>query len=136
MAITLNCSPSDSVTLNEFVEFVHSLPAPLDLDSLAEIAPHFVRLSRNRRFLSEFIVEGLKDVASFQKSNGYTGQTLMLAEAPGRFYVRANVWLPKHLLTPAFAQPLRTVLWRAPTELCDLRRIAWPAKLLSTGRRR
>lgn len=85
MAITLDCSPTDSITLSEFVEFVHAVPAPLNLDRLAEIAPHFVRLSRSRGFLSEFIVQGPKDLASFQKGNGYTGQTLMLAEAPGRF---------------------------------------------------
>jgi hypothetical protein len=98
MAITLDCSPTDSITLSDFVDLVHSVPGQLNLDRLAEIAPNFVRLSRNRQFLSEVILRGLKDLASFQKGNGYTAQTLMLAEVPGRFYVRANVWLPEHLL--------------------------------------
>jgi hypothetical protein len=48
--------------------------------------------------LEEYIIAELKDITNFQINNHYTAQTLLLGGVPGKFYVRANVWLPKHLL--------------------------------------
>lgn len=98
MAITLDCSPADTIELAEFIEFIDKSYKKINLDALQDCASNLARLANNRMFLSSFIATELKKLQKFQVGNDYTAQTLMLGGVAGKFHIRANVWLPEHLL--------------------------------------
>ena len=100
MAITINSTASGDIELSDFVELIDKSAPHLTQDDLLAHADHLRMLSNNRRFLVDHIIAELKDIYDFQPKNNYTAQTIMLGGVAGKFYVRANVWLPGRLLHP------------------------------------
>ena len=101
MALTLETDTQDTMTLEEYVDYVSR---EVDLDDEASIlasARVLRALANNRRFVGEFLTAELRSWKDFQPTNGYTAQTLMLAQKD-RFAVRANIWEP-----PAASPELR-----------------------------
>jgi hypothetical protein len=100
MAITIEIEETEAIELHDFLELVDKSNKVITRDVLLSHAIHMKMLSNNRRFLSDLIVRELKDIHDFQPKNNYTAQTIMLGGVAGKFYVRANVWLPARLLHP------------------------------------
>lgn len=100
MALTIEFTADHPIDLPEFLSEVDRKHDVITVGALQECAPLLARLAKNREFLVNFILEELKNLATFQRANNYTAQTLMLGGIPGKFYVRANVWLPRKLLHP------------------------------------
>src|ERR1017187_3162412 len=95
MALTLEDHAVGAMALSEFIEFVDKSYDELSVESLIEIAPSFAALSRNRTVLEDVIIDELRNFASFQKDSPYSAQSLSLGGVHKKFYLRANVWLPK-----------------------------------------
>jgi hypothetical protein len=100
MAITFENEQSGEIELKDFLELVDKSHRVLTTDALLSHSDHIRMLSNNRRFLGDVIVRELKNIYDFQPKNNYTAQTVMLGGVAGKFYVRANVWLPARLLHP------------------------------------
>jgi hypothetical protein len=94
MAITLSIDSAESLDIDTFVREVD---ANLDLrdpaGSLEACAPSFRALMNNRRLITDTLNRELDAWSTFQPSNTYTGQTLILARGD-LFAIRANAWLP------------------------------------------
>src|SRR5436305_14335085 len=104
MAITIQDNRSDSMELPEFMDHVNRNYKHVTLESLLEIAPYLAKLARNRHFLEDFIIAELKDISTFQLHNPYSAQSLNLGFVAGKFYLRANIWLPEHMFTNSNAK--------------------------------
>jgi hypothetical protein len=98
MAITITSDSDDQIELREFFEYVNGTFKSITLDSLVEMAPYFRRLGNNRKFLASLIADELKAITTFQENNPYSSQSLNLGLVSSKFYLRANVWLPKERL--------------------------------------
>lgn len=89
---------SQSICIEDYLEWVSNNVDELDVDSIAESALVLNRLSKNRTLLNDTLLEPLKQNASgIQPENRYTDATFMLGSAKnGRLLVRANLWkVPK-----------------------------------------
>jgi len=93
VAVTIDVSSNDVLTIEEFVDYVERSTDVRDFDSLCECAPAFKALINNRTLLSSLIARELRSWRDFQRGNSYVGTTLILARTP-QFFVRANTWLP------------------------------------------
>lgn len=100
MAITIESASSSEIELKDFLELVDKSHKVMTQDALLSHSDHIRMLSNNRRFLCDVIIRELKDIYDFQPKNNYTAQTIMLGGVAGKFYVRANVWLPARLMHP------------------------------------
>lgn len=98
MAITFDNLPTSEITLTEFCEYIDKTYSAISQESLIASALYLSMLSYNRTFLVDKIIEQLKDITYFQPHNEFTSQSIMLGGVVGKFYVRANVWLPSRLL--------------------------------------
>jgi hypothetical protein len=76
MALTIEDHAVGSMGLSEFIEFVDKSYDELSVESLIE----------------------LRDLSAFQKDSPYSAQSLSLGGVHKKFYLRANVWLPKREL--------------------------------------
>lgn len=94
MTITLLPTIDTSIELNEFCDYVQSNYKFLNPESMVELAPMFKQLANNKSLLEDFIINELKNIDSFQINNPYSSQSLNLYLEPGKFFIRANVWLP------------------------------------------
>jgi hypothetical protein len=89
MALTISCDTRHSVSLEEFVDHVHSHVDLGDPDSIAAAAPMLRALVNDRSLVVRRINQQVKD--------RFTSQALASAQViylgAGRdFYVRANIW--------------------------------------------
>jgi hypothetical protein len=89
--------PSDEADCVELGELVEALQTqgfdPEDEDSIASFAPNLKRLSNNRRFLADIVIEELERQCSGQlATNQYGAQVILLHGASRRFLIRANFW--------------------------------------------
>ncbi|MBR0820278.1 hypothetical protein [Bradyrhizobium liaoningense] len=100
MAITFGGDEKGEIELRDFLELVDKSNDVMSRDVLISHAGHLRMLSNNRQFLANVIIGELKNIYDFQPKNNYTAQTIMLGGVAGKFYVRANVWLPARLLHP------------------------------------
>ena len=98
MAITVDVACNDTIELSEFIELVDKTSDRLSIDDLLSHAQHLQMLSNNRKFLVDHIVAELKNIHDYQRSNGWNSQIIVLGGVPGKFAVRANVWLPRRML--------------------------------------
>lgn len=96
MPLNLNCQDTDSIELDELVEFLFDNNIqPMDQASLAAAAPMLRKLSNNRSFLAERACEELKDFRNLQTANTYSAQVFMLYLPQRRgqaFFIRACFW--------------------------------------------
>ena len=92
MAITIeNPNIESTMSLEEFIEFSKQTVKENDDDSLLACADQLKMLSNNSEFISDYINEQLKDLASFQSNNAYGIQSTLL-HFNEIFYIRINTW--------------------------------------------
>ena len=89
----IDADAKDAIELGDLVEMLETGRFdPEDEDCIAEWGPALKRLSNNRRFLGDLIVEELKQRCAGQlKNNYYTTQVVLLHRAR-TFTLRANLW--------------------------------------------
>lgn len=93
MALTLETDTQAAITLEEYVDYVSREVDPDDEASIIASAHMLRALANNRRVIGDYLTAELQSWKTFQPTNSYTAQTLMLAQR-GRFAVRANIWEP------------------------------------------
>ena len=93
MALTLETDTHAAITLEEYVDYVSREVDPDDEASIIASAHMLRALANNRRVIGDYLTAELQSWKTFQPTNSYTAQTLMLAQR-GRFAVRANIWEP------------------------------------------
>ncbi|SDM84599.1 hypothetical protein [Maricaulis salignorans] len=93
MAITLQSDRTDTIELDEYVDYVTRHVDPTDTDQVLASAPMLKALANNRSFLVDKFNRELQDWDTFQSSNGYSSQTLTLGSG-NKFFIRANMWAP------------------------------------------
>lgn len=94
MGLTLDVKTSETMELEEFVQFVEREIDVTDQDSMMSAGPQLLALSNNRGVVADKLNEQLAAWRDeFQATNGYTAQTLMLHQGRS-FIVRANIWTP------------------------------------------
>src|SRR5882757_2712224 len=89
MAITIACNNAEIVTLDEFIDYVHTHVDLQDLASVATAAPKFRSLANDRALVVRHLNHQVKE--NFRSQVIPSAQALFLGD--GRdFYVRANIW--------------------------------------------
>lgn len=89
MALTIACENSRLVTLDEFIDFVHTEIDLRDMDSVATAAPMLRGLANDHELVVSRLNQQVKD--NFRSQVIPSAQALFLGD--GReFYVRANIW--------------------------------------------
>ena len=88
----IDTEPQAPIELHELVEYLDANLDPSSEQSILAAAPTLYALSRNRRFLAEFLSEQLSQ-ADFQVDNPYGGPVFLLARGKG-YIVRVMGWPP------------------------------------------
>ncbi|CDT46967.1 conserved hypothetical protein [Vibrio coralliirubri] len=82
----------DPISLKEFLSHVDSSYFnPKCRNSLIEMAPYLLRLSYNRSFLTELLIEELINFDNLQKNNNYTSTVFIIKDSQ-KYIFRANIW--------------------------------------------
>jgi hypothetical protein len=92
MAITMMCARDDSLSLEEYVDYVRAHVDPRDLDSALASAPELRALANDRTFLVRRFNAQLCTYRTLTNLKGYAPHSFNLFTASTDFYVRANVW--------------------------------------------
>jgi hypothetical protein len=94
MPRVIETADKDAIELGELVEGLEtSAFDPEDEESLAHFGPALRRLSNNRRFLGDLVIDELKQQCAAQlRLNQYSPQVIMLHGTSRKFLVRANFW--------------------------------------------
>ena len=84
----------DRIELGDLIETLQTGGFdPRDEDNFAAFGPALKKLGNNRAFLSDIIIQELKDRCANQlETNFYTPQVIMLHRKGGNFLIRANIW--------------------------------------------
>lgn len=97
-----------SIGLEEFADFIESEVDVSSHEGLLSTSENLGALKNDRTFLAKKIVDELKEFATAQSGNVYTGQVIIL-ESRKNWFMRANMW-PKrddpvlaHVSTNAFS---------------------------------
>jgi len=93
MAITIESSNNNIVTLEEYLDFMHRHVDVSDPDSLASSAAMFKGVLNNKSLLTDRLNKELASARDYQGNNTYSAH-VMLLELNEKFIVRANVWEP------------------------------------------
>lgn len=93
MALTLTSDIQESVTLDEYIDYVAREVDVNDEASVIASAPMLQALANNRHFVAECLTDEIRSWQAFQLTNKYSAPTLVLANR-GRFGIRANMWEP------------------------------------------
>jgi len=93
MALTLDATTRDAISLEEFVDYVERNVDVENFDQLCSIAPMWAALLNNRNLITNVIARELQRWRDFQDGNSYVGTTLILARSR-KFFIRANMWVP------------------------------------------
>jgi hypothetical protein len=88
MAVTIPCSTTDVVGLDEFIDYVQSKIDLSDLDSIASASLMLRALANDRNLVIRELNNLLLNPKSMRWS---TVQSIVLGQGNG-FYVRANIW--------------------------------------------
>lgn len=93
MTIQIDLEDKATLSIEEFV--AEARRANLhDETELVDLAPAMRRLSNNKEFLEQFILQGLEDVRGFQQDNLYSSQSYILREVTRRSFLRFAIWAP------------------------------------------
>jgi len=95
MTISLELTNQDTIEMADFCEYVDKNYTCINAEALTELAPMMKALCNNRTLLEDWVIKELKDPTQFQSNNAYSAQTLSFCVVPGKFLVRANIWLPE-----------------------------------------
>lgn len=93
MAIVREYGDLGGISLEEFVDAAKGIN-PDDEEEILTLAPQLHQLANNRSLLSNFIADGLKNVAGFQENNHYSAQTYILCDVTPRSFMRFAIWSP------------------------------------------
>ncbi|GLU57009.1 hypothetical protein [Dyadobacter frigoris] len=93
MAYSFDLNTSNSISFDDFTDFVAKTIIPDKTGSLLECVEKFQMLSNNEEFLLNLLHEQLEDIYAFQKHSFHSAHTLMLYKGKN-FYIRANGWPP------------------------------------------
>ncbi|NEQ79292.1 MAG: HEAT repeat domain-containing protein [Moorea sp. SIO2I5] len=93
MAITIDSNVKESISLEEYLEFMEGSLDPLNQDQVLDSASKLKALANNQQFLAEKLNQELRNWRDFQPNNAYSAQTLTLGRAKSCF-LRANMWAP------------------------------------------
>ncbi|MEZ7277138.1 hypothetical protein [Pseudoalteromonas sp. 68 DY56-GL68] len=94
----IDCNTEEKLEFSEFLEILNESKINTACeDEMLEFAPYLKMLNNNKQFLSNIIINELKDYENFQNNNSYTSQVIMLAppKKGSSFFVRANIWPAK-----------------------------------------
>ncbi len=89
MAITVSCDSSRLVSLDEFIDYVHTNVDLHDQDSVLAAAPMFQCIANDRELVVRQLNRQVKN--QFKSQNVPSAQVLYLGEGKN-FYLRANIW--------------------------------------------
>ena len=89
MAINVVCNTTKIISIDEFVEHVHTQVDVRDPDSIIEAAPMLQALANDRELVVSRLNQQIKQL--FQHRAVSSGQVVFLAQGK-EFYVRANIW--------------------------------------------
>jgi hypothetical protein len=94
MPRVIHTDASEQIELGALVEMLETGPFdPRDEDCFASWGPALKKLGNNRRFLSDIVVEELKQRCHNQvRDNQYSPQVIMLYSRSRSFALRANFW--------------------------------------------
>jgi hypothetical protein len=94
MPVAIPCDAVEAIDLPEFLERYRDLAIdPSDQESLSSAAPLLKRLANNKVFLSEFILQEMRDnIVRQQGGNSYSSQVIVLAKMSDDAFLRANIW--------------------------------------------
>lgn len=93
----LSVDASDSCTLPECIEALAAIDFdPRDEVSTGEAAVWLRRLTNNRTFLAELLVDRLAGRSEGEIDSGYGPQAIMLSPRRGNMLLRANIWPAEH----------------------------------------
>lgn len=93
MAYSFENNTKKSISLEEFIEVLDKKFNPDQPETLMDCSEEFQQLSNNDTFLIDYLHNALRDISSFQESNSYTSQSLILYSCKN-YYIRANIWQP------------------------------------------
>lgn len=99
MPRVIDCRDSGSASLAETTDALDSFGFnPFDEDSLANAARALRRLSNNRDFLGDLLIERLAadGPSAEEKGSGYGPQAIVLSGAREGYFLRANIWPSEH----------------------------------------
>lgn len=83
-----------SIDLDTFSQAAASVNLDSE-DDIATLAPELNKLSNNKKWMEQFILEGLEDVGNFQRENLYSPQSYILRNVGDRAFLRFAIWAPK-----------------------------------------
>lgn len=98
MAIWQSLQISESISLQEFMDYASRCVDFSDQDSQLELAPQLTMLGNNREFLTEFMSHYVQDNLNSLAVEGTISQAVVMASNP-RFYLRMAFWLPEADIT-------------------------------------
>lgn len=93
MALIFDIENEQSLSLDDYLEFVQKTVDPRDIESLAESAHALRALANNRTFVLDAYHAALRRYWENDRSNEYQPQSFSLGQSTD-FFVRANIWLP------------------------------------------
>lgn len=93
MAWTLDAGSPPQASVAELLEFAcERIRDPGDYEQVAQAAPLLLGLAQDRKLVLEALNRDLAHVLAGKGRLFYSQQSLILAEIPRRFTVRANIW--------------------------------------------
>ena len=93
MTATIQCQNTDSISLEEYIDFCESHPEMKEPDAAINYANRLKALCNHQAFFADFLNRELKNLNNFQKVNDFKPPTFVLHY--GSYYtIRCVVWLP------------------------------------------
>lgn len=89
MAITISCSTSSVVSIDEYVDYIERKVDLSDVDSIAASAPMLRALANDRTL----VIKKLNDrILNFMSRDGSPAAGILQLARKEDFYIRANIW--------------------------------------------
>lgn len=97
MPIIIDNPSFESCSLPEAIEALAALDfEPREDESTREAAKWLRRLSNNRRFIADVLLDRLAGRNSHDIDSGYGPQAVVLSPLRGKMFLRANIWPAEH----------------------------------------
>ncbi|WGL58647.1 hypothetical protein QEJ31_08875 [Pigmentibacter sp. JX0631] len=94
MSIKFDIKTEKSITYEDFLEFIQTNKLNFsNIENLKSCSIKLKELYNNRNFLSNYIINELKNYNNIQENNKYTAQVIILTSNKD-FMIRANIWSP------------------------------------------
>lgn len=97
MPLVIDNPSAQNCSLPEAIEALAALDfEPREEESVAEAAAWLRRLSNNRTFFADMLIDRLAGRAGGEVESGYGPQAVVLSPLRGRMFLRANIWPAEH----------------------------------------